>query len=127
MLLSLYPSESCCIFQCAVKHEIVYYSRNTMQCSFFSQPVTDDKGLQKMSKHLQDNWTVFEGEKFGLKAQEMQFLQLKHKIKEQNCNSHRFSWLLKSFNTHHCFITPYGMEVSVDHEVHSGYCFHKMM
>ncbi|KFP32118.1 tRNA (guanine-N(7)-)-methyltransferase non-catalytic subunit WDR4, partial [Colius striatus] len=22
---------------------------------------TDDKGLQKMSKHLQDNWTVFEG------------------------------------------------------------------
>lgn len=51
-----------------------------MQCSFFSQVVTDDKGLQKMSKYLQDNWTVFEGEKFGLKAQEMQFLQLKHKI-----------------------------------------------
>ncbi|XP_063201106.1 tRNA (guanine-N(7)-)-methyltransferase non-catalytic subunit WDR4 isoform X3 [Chroicocephalus ridibundus] len=25
------------------------------------QPVTDDKGLQKMSKYLQDNWTVFEG------------------------------------------------------------------
>ncbi|XP_075287541.1 tRNA (guanine-N(7)-)-methyltransferase non-catalytic subunit WDR4 isoform X1 [Opisthocomus hoazin] len=24
------------------------------------KPVTDDKGLQKMSKHLQDNWTVFE-------------------------------------------------------------------
>ncbi|KFO85601.1 tRNA (guanine-N(7)-)-methyltransferase non-catalytic subunit WDR4, partial [Buceros rhinoceros silvestris] len=25
------------------------------------KPVTDDKGLQKMSKYLQDNWTVFEG------------------------------------------------------------------
>ncbi|XP_067154470.1 tRNA (guanine-N(7)-)-methyltransferase non-catalytic subunit WDR4 isoform X3 [Apteryx mantelli] len=25
------------------------------------QPVTDDKGLQKMSKYLHDNWTVFEG------------------------------------------------------------------
>ncbi|KFR08478.1 tRNA (guanine-N(7)-)-methyltransferase non-catalytic subunit WDR4, partial [Opisthocomus hoazin] len=24
------------------------------------KPITDDKGLQKMSKHLQDNWTVFE-------------------------------------------------------------------
>ncbi|XP_025926470.1 tRNA (guanine-N(7)-)-methyltransferase non-catalytic subunit WDR4 isoform X2 [Apteryx rowi] len=25
------------------------------------KPVTDDKGLQKMSKYLHDNWTVFEG------------------------------------------------------------------
>ncbi|NWH58454.1 WDR4 methyltransferase, partial [Geococcyx californianus] len=25
------------------------------------QPVTDDEGLQKMSKYLQDNWAVFEG------------------------------------------------------------------
>ncbi|RMC06195.1 hypothetical protein DUI87_15625 [Hirundo rustica rustica] len=25
------------------------------------QPVTDDKGLQKMSKYIQDNWAVFEG------------------------------------------------------------------
>ncbi|KFQ72433.1 tRNA (guanine-N(7)-)-methyltransferase non-catalytic subunit WDR4, partial [Phaethon lepturus] len=25
------------------------------------KPVTDDKGLQKMSKYIQDNWTVFEG------------------------------------------------------------------
>ncbi|KFZ61553.1 tRNA (guanine-N(7)-)-methyltransferase non-catalytic subunit WDR4, partial [Podiceps cristatus] len=25
------------------------------------KPVTDDKGLQKMLKYLQDNWTVFEG------------------------------------------------------------------
>ncbi|XP_074458874.1 tRNA (guanine-N(7)-)-methyltransferase non-catalytic subunit WDR4 [Larus michahellis] len=25
------------------------------------KPVTDNKGLQKMSKYLQDNWTVFEG------------------------------------------------------------------
>ncbi|NXL65263.1 WDR4 methyltransferase, partial [Chordeiles acutipennis] len=25
------------------------------------KPVTDDRGLQKMSKYLQDNWTVFEG------------------------------------------------------------------
>lgn len=39
-----------------------------MQHSFFSQPVTDDKGLQKMSKYIQDNWAVFEGEKFGLKV-----------------------------------------------------------
>ncbi|XP_066033194.1 tRNA (guanine-N(7)-)-methyltransferase non-catalytic subunit WDR4 [Chamaea fasciata] len=25
------------------------------------KPVTDDKGLQKMSKYIEDNWTVFEG------------------------------------------------------------------
>lgn len=39
-----------------------------MQHSFFSQAITDDKGLQKMSKYIQDNWAVFEGEKFGLKV-----------------------------------------------------------
>lgn len=37
-----------------------------MQCSSFSQSVTDDEGLQRMSKYLLDNWTAFEGEKFGL-------------------------------------------------------------
>lgn len=55
-------------FQHAVEHEIVSQSQNNMQPSFFSQAVTDDKGLQKMSKYIQDNWTVFEGEKFGLKV-----------------------------------------------------------
>lgn len=89
------PSESSSISQCAVRHEIVCCFQIIMQCSFFFQPVFDDEGLQMMSKYLQDNWTVFEGEKIGLKAQETQFLQLKPNVKSKigfqvssGCRSH---------------------------------------
>lgn len=81
-----------------------------------------------MSKYIQDNWAVFEGEKFGLKVQGMQILQLKHKIQEQDWRSGQFSWLLKSLSL--CFlsfITLSDVEVSADNEVCSGHCYHRAM
>lgn len=78
-----------------------------------------------MTKYLKDNWVVFEGEKSGLKVQETQFLQLKHKIQEQDESSGQFRWLLKSVFQFSQFQALSGMEVSADHEVCSGYCYQK--